>query len=139
MRLKRRESEWQCPLCMDVLSADDVHTCPSCQTATHRSCARELGGCPTLGCADSSGAAVERARSLEEAVQDKLTEAILHDIDEVTYATGGDLKSKTLKPGATLKLTTDSDGVSYTLRQGKRKKKGTATPRRGTTLRTTWK
>jgi hypothetical protein len=57
---------------------------------------------------------------------------------KVTYATGGTLKSKTLKPGKTLELTTDSKGVSYTLRQGKRKKKGTAKPRRGTTLRTVW-
>ncbi len=57
---------------------------------------------------------------------------------KVTYATGGTLKSKTLKPGKTLELTTDSRGVSYTLRQGKRKKKGTATPRRGQTVTTVW-
>ena len=41
------------------------------------------------------------------------------------------LKSKTLEPGETLKLTTDSDGIRYTLRQGERKKKGTAKARRG--------
>ncbi len=57
---------------------------------------------------------------------------------KVTYTTEGTLKSKTLKPGKTLKLTTDSDGISYTLRQGERKKKGTAIPRRGQKVTTTW-
>jgi hypothetical protein len=57
---------------------------------------------------------------------------------KVTYTDSGDIKSKTLGPGKTLKLTTDEDGISYTLRQGDRKKTGIAKPRRGTTLRTVW-
>jgi len=34
--------------------------CRSCHTGFHRACSRELGGCPTLGCADAGDAQEER-------------------------------------------------------------------------------
>lgn len=56
----------------------------------------------------------------------------------VTYSARRALKSTTLGPGEEFSLEVGKSGVNYTLRQGKRKKKGTATPRRGQTVTTVW-
>lgn len=45
-----------CPLCRDPIEPSDLSLggscpCPVCETAYHRACYEELGGCSTLGCA----------------------------------------------------------------------------------------
>lgn len=54
-RLQERPSSGRqaCPLCRDRLDGEvePLHTCAGCQTQTHLACAKELGGCATLGCA----------------------------------------------------------------------------------------
>lgn len=45
----------RCPLCHDLLDAgsEELFGCPACETRYHHACARELGGCATLGCASA--------------------------------------------------------------------------------------
>jgi hypothetical protein len=45
----------RCPGCLDHLDGE-LTVCAGCGVARHRECARELGGCPTLGCAGLAGA-----------------------------------------------------------------------------------
>ncbi|MBX3468040.1 MAG: hypothetical protein KF878_14295 [Planctomycetes bacterium] len=40
-----------CPYCKDALGEDAVEACASCDTAHHRDCLTEAGGCTVLGCA----------------------------------------------------------------------------------------
>ncbi|MCO5170864.1 MAG: hypothetical protein M9894_31435 [Planctomycetes bacterium] len=40
-----------CPFCRDALGDDAVEACPVCDTAHHRDCLAEAGGCTVLGCA----------------------------------------------------------------------------------------
>ena len=51
----------RCALCRDRLNAGgEAMRCRTCHTGFHRACSRELGGCPTLGCADAGDAQEER-------------------------------------------------------------------------------
>lgn len=49
IRLQARALELSCPLCREEL-AEPVYACPACETVFHAGCARQLGGCSTLGC-----------------------------------------------------------------------------------------
>lgn len=49
IRLRARELELSCPLCREDL-VEPVYACPACETVFHAGCARQLGGCSTLGC-----------------------------------------------------------------------------------------
>ena len=51
MSVTRGESK-NCPLCLVELDnpEDPTIECPGCQTLYHEDCAKELGGCSTLGC-----------------------------------------------------------------------------------------
>jgi hypothetical protein len=68
-------------LCREGLETGEPFTCPGCQTNVHASCSAELGGCPTLGCADSSRPARERAESLAERVASDMTNQLAKEID----------------------------------------------------------
>jgi hypothetical protein len=58
IKLRARGSDQQssCAYCHGPLQ-NSVHTCPSCQTCLHEDCSRELGRCPTIGCAANNSAA----------------------------------------------------------------------------------
>ncbi|MGE0707680.1 MAG: hypothetical protein AB7N76_08435 [Planctomycetota bacterium] len=69
IQLRSRIGESRCPLCQNSLAASgERYRCPGCATEFHAECARELGGCSTLGCSrkgehPARGAARERTPS----------------------------------------------------------------------------
>lgn len=61
-----------CPFCREHINpkVSTHYLCPSCQTEYHRPCARELGGCGTLGC-DKRGQFVQAVRPVSELKSNK--------------------------------------------------------------------
>jgi hypothetical protein len=58
---------------------------------------------------------------------------------KLSYTRNNSIEGKTIGPGRRLTLTIGKSGLRYTLRQGKRKKRGSVRPKRGEILRTVWK
>lgn len=55
LRLFARDEPIRCPYCRDTVE-DDSAPCRGCDATLHTACRLELGGCSTLGCAESKAA-----------------------------------------------------------------------------------
>ena len=90
LRLEPRGSDANCPLCKGPIAGEETRRCSGCGTLSHEACAREMGGCSTLGCDKAGQEVVRRSASAAErvpAVRDVL-DPEAHDSLGVTLLVG---------------------------------------------------